>query len=447
MFCIIHAAGSQWLNACRFGILFISVGGAAAPGLRESQPATATTGRSGRIFTIDLPLADVRVVDLSRVLAGPYCTMMLGDLGADVVKVELPGVGDDTRGWGPPFAAGESAYYLAVNRNKRGITLNLKQPRGRIILEKLIADADVVVENFRAGTLERLGLGYDQLAARNPRLVSCTISAFGTDGPYRDLPGYDFTIEAMSGLMSITGDPEGEPVKVGVAVADLTTGMFAANAVLAALRVRDRTGFGQRVEVSLLESVLGWLANVAANYLISGKRPQRYGNAHPNIVPYQTFRVRDGHVVVAVGNDQQFQRLCLAIERPDLAAADRYRTNAGRVQHREALIAALQETFLTRNAAEWFAVLREAEVPCGPILAVDQAFGDPQVVARGVVRHVDHPTIPDLRLVGPPYRFSRTPPTIRRHPPLLGEHTAEVLGERLGLTEAEVAQLRAEGVV
>jgi formyl-CoA transferase len=393
-----------------------------------------------------LPLDGVRVVDLTRVLAGPYCTMMLADMGADVIKVEMPGRGDDSRAWGPPWAGTESAYYLSANRNKRSITLNFRTEGGRRVLLDLVRRADVFIENFIPGSLDRLGLGYEDLKKVNPGLVYCSVSGYGYDGPYATRPGYDFIAQAEGGIMSVTGEPEGPPMKVGVAIADITTGMFAAAAILAALRHRDRTGQGQRVEVSLLESVVGWLANVAMNYLVSGELPRRYGNAHPNVVPYQAFATSDGWVAIGVGNDAQFRRFCDVIGRPELADDPRFKTNSDRVINRDVLIPILEEIFKTRTTDEWIEALTAAELPCGPINTLDRVFRHPQVLHRRMVEEIDHPTAGRIKLVGIPYKFSATPLSIRRHPPTLGEHTEEVLRE-LGYSEAEVAALRAEGAI
>ena len=393
-----------------------------------------------------LPLDGVRVVDLTRVLAGPYCTMMLADMGADVIKVEMPGRGDDSRAWGPPWAGTESAYYLSANRNKRSITLNFRTEGGRRVLLDLVRRADVFIENFIPGSLDRLGLGYEDLKKVNPGLVYCSVSGYGYDGPYATRPGYDFIAQAEGGIMSVTGEPEGPPMKVGVAIADITTGMFAAAAILAALRHRDRTGQGQRVEVSLLESVVGWLANVAMNYLVSGELPRRYGNAHPNVVPYQAFATSDGWVAIGVGNDAQFRRFCDVIGRPELADDPRFKTNSDRVINRDVLIPILEEIFKTRTTDEWIEALTAAELPCGPINTLDRVFRHPQVLHRRMVEEIDHPTAGRIKLVGIPYQFSATPLSIRRHPPTLGEHTEEVLRE-LGYSEAEVAALRAEGAI
>lgn len=371
--------------------------------------------------------------------------MMLGDAGAEVIKVEPPG-GDDTRKWGPPYIGGEAAYYLSCNRNKRSIALDLGRPEGREVVLRLSAQADVVIENFKLGTMERWGLGYeDVLKTRNPRLVYCNISGFGRTGPYAHIPGYDFAVQAMGGLMSITGEPDGDPMKVGVAVTDLTTGMMAAFGITAALHHRDQTGTGQRVDVSLLETQVAWLANVASNYLVSGKAPGRLGNAHPNIVPYQAVEARDRQLVVAVGNDQQFQRFCDLLGLPDLAHDPRFATNPARVANRAALLAIIAPVLRIREADEWIALLWERGIPGGPINSVDRVFQDPQVRHREMVQEMDHPTAGKVAQVGIPIKFSETPGALRRHPPLLGEHTADVLAE-LGFSETEMVGLMASGV-
>jgi formyl-CoA transferase len=377
------------------------------------------------------PLHGIRVLDLSRVLAGPYCTMVLGDLGADVIKVEPPG-GDETRAWGPPFAAGESAYYLCVNRNKRGMVVDLKAGEGKATLQALARKCDVLVENFRPGTLARYGLDYESLRPDCPRLVYCSISGFGQTGPLRDRPGYDFMIQAMGGLMSITGDPHGEPVKVGVAAADLFAGQYAVIAILAALGARQQTGEGQYIDIALFDSQLAWLANVASNYLISGSPPKRYGNAHANIVPYQSFAAADGWFVLAVGNDQQFVRLCALLGRPEWGGDDRFATNTARVTHREELIALLKAIFVLRRADEWLSALESAGIPCGAINTLKEVFAEPQVTAREMLVKMEHATIGELPLVGSPLKFSQTPVTYRLPPPRLGEHTDEILREVLG---------------
>jgi crotonobetainyl-CoA:carnitine CoA-transferase CaiB-like acyl-CoA transferase len=392
-------------------------------------------------------LAGIRVLDLSRVLAGPYCTMVLGDLGADVVKVENPDGGDDTRSWGPPFVAGESAYFLSINRNKRSLTLNLKEPRGQDLLRQLAAQSDVFVENMRPGTLERWKLDPASLRAVQPRLITCSVSAFGTSGPYRDDPGYDFTLQALGGLMSVTGQPSGEPTKVGVALVDVITGLFAATSILAALRAREETGVGQHVDVSLLESELAALVNVASGYLVSDKRPARYGNAHASIVPYQVFGARDRPFALAAANDRQFTALCVCLGHADWSADPRFATNPARVANRETLQDLLNEVFATRDAADWVSALRVAGLPCAPINHVDEAFAHEQVQALGVVEEISHPLAGLLRLVRSPMHLSATPPVTRLPPPTLGRHTDEILADLLGLSADEIADLRRSGTV
>jgi formyl-CoA transferase len=393
------------------------------------------------------PLEGFRILDLSRILAGPYCSMLLGDLGAEVIKVERPGAGDDTRAWGPPFAAGESAYYLCANRNKKSITVNLKSPDGQEIIRELARVSDVLIENFKVGELTDLGLGYDQLKELNPGLVYCSITGYGQTGPDKDLPGYDFIIQGRGGLMSITGETEGEPMKVGVAVVDVTAGLFAANAIQAALLARAKTGRGQAIDIALLDAQVAWLANVASNYLVSGKRPERFGNGHPTIVPYQSFRARDGFFCLAVGNDGQWRKLCTMLGCSDLAEDPRFATNPARVQNREVLIPLLQEIFATADIAHWLHEIAAAGIPCGPVQSIDQVFADPQVLQREMVWTVPHPTAGEVRLVGSPLKLSETPVMLRSHPPLLGEHTDEVLADLLGYTTADIARLRTEGVI
>jgi formyl-CoA transferase len=393
------------------------------------------------------PLAGLRVLDLSRVLAGPYCTMLLGDLGADVVKVEQPGSGDDTRRWGPPYLGDQALYYLSINRNKRSVTINLKDPRGVELVKALAARSAVLVENFKVGGLERMGLGYAALREVNPALIYCSISGFGPDGPYRERPGYDFVAQAMGGIMSLTGEPDGEPLKHGIAVSDITTGMLAAISILAALHHARETGEGQHVDVSLLESVVGWLSAPGASYLNTGVVPHRYGNAHPNIVPYQTFRARDKPFVVATGNDAQFRAVCRAIERPEWADDPRFLTNSQRVGQRPLLVAMLAEVFVTRDASDWVERLLAEGVPSGPINTLDEVFADPQVLARDMLAEVQHPTLGRVRMPGIPFKLSATPPRVERHPPLLGEHTDEVLREQLDLGTDEIASLRQAGAI
>lgn len=379
------------------------------------------------------PLQGIRVLDLSRVLAGPYCTMVLGDLGADVIKIEPP-EGDETRGWGPPFAGGESAYYLCVNRNKRDIVINLKTDEGKKILHDLALQSDVFVENFRPGILEKFGLDYATLHELNPQLIYCSITGFGQTGSMKDKPGYDFMIQALGGLMSITGEPEGEPMKTGVAVVDLFAGQNAIIAILAALQARTLTGRGQHLDISLFDSQLGWLANVASNYLISGQLPKRHGNAHPNIVPYQNFEASDGWFAIAVGNDKQFEALCKVIDKTEWGKDSRFAKNSGRVENRDELIPLLKSIFVTRGVGEWLSILEQAQIPCGPIQNFEQVFSMPIVEEREMLVKMVHPTIGELPLVGSPLKMSETPVEYRLPPPLMGEHTKEILKE-LGLDD------------
>jgi formyl-CoA transferase len=394
------------------------------------------------------PLSDIKVLDLSRVLAGPYCSMMLGDLGAEVIKVELPQAGDDTRHWGPPEAGGEAAYYLCLNRNKRSLTVNLKTAAGQEIIRKLARRSDVLIENYKVGTLEKMGLGYEDLRRENPRLIYCSITGFGQNGPYKDKPGYDFMIQGMGGVMSFTGEPDGPPMKVGVAIVDITAGLFAANAILAALRQCDRSGEGQFIDIGLLDCTLAWLANVGSNYLVSGELPRRYGNGHPNIVPYEPFKAADGaYFALAVGNDRQWQDFCRLAGLEALSSDPRFATNPQRVKYREQLIPLIAEKMLEKTSDEWLQQLDALKIPCGPINTLDKVFADPQVKARQMVAEVPHPTAGTVKLVASPIKFSQTPCRIYRHPPLLGEHTAEVLSTVLGHTREEIESLRREGVI
>jgi formyl-CoA transferase len=392
-------------------------------------------------------LDGIRVLDLSRVLAGPYCTMQLGDMGAEVIKIEQPGTGDDTRRWGPPWTGGESAYYLCANRNKKSVTLNLKDERARDILRELARQSDIVVENFKVGALDRMGIGYEALSAVKPQLIWCSITGYGQDGPYADHAGYDFVAQGESGLMSITGEVDGEPMKEGVAVVDITTALFAANAILAALHARERTGRGQRIDAALMPSAVAWLANVGSSYLVSGEMPKRYGNAHATIVPYQTFKARDQWIIVGVGNDRQFQALCTMLGIPEIATDVRFVTNPQRVEHRDELIALLAEIFVTDDGARWLEGMSAAGIPCGPINTIDQVMTHPQIEHRGMIVEVPHPTAGSVKVVGPPFIMSDTPAQVRSHPPLLGEQTDEILRGRIGLSPDEIARLRDEGAI
>lgn len=372
-------------------------------------------------------LSDVVIIDLSRVFAGPYCTMMLGDLGATVIKVEQPGKGDDTRQFGPPYVAGEAAYYLGLNRNKYSVALDFKNPADLQRLLDLLKTATVLVENFRPGTLDKLGLGYEALRAINPGLIYCSISGYGQTGPYAMRPGYDFVAQAESGIMSVTGEVDGEPQRVGTPIADTAAGMFACMSILAALYARQQTGRGQRIDISLLEAAISLLGNVSANHLISGEESPRYGNGHPNIVPYQAFRTKNGYIVVSCGNDRLYHALCSLLEREDLANDPRFATNPQRVRNRAALIPILQEQFARRETDEWLEQLRAAGIPCGPINTVSQIYNDPHIQARGFVWQCEHPTAGPIKLSGSPMRLSETPTRLYKAPPLLGEDNDTIL--------------------
>jgi succinate---hydroxymethylglutarate CoA-transferase len=395
----------------------------------------------------DGALAGIRVLDLTRILAGPLCTMMLGDMGADVIKVEPVGTGDDTRTWGPPFANGESAYFLGVNRNKRSITLNMAVKPGQALLAQLVRKCDVLVENFRVGTLEKWGFGNDWLEANAPRVIRCSITGYGATGPKAKLPGYDFILQAESGLMSICGEAEGTPMKYGVAIVDLCTGMLACNSILAALNARHRNGRGQHVEVSLYDSSLAMLANVASNYLVSGKDARRFGNGHPNIVPYTAYPTRDDMIAVSVGNDAQFGKFAAALGRSKWATDTRYAKNPDRVANRDALDGMIVGALKQKGAEAWLAKLTAAGIPCGRINTVAQALNAEHTAAREMVRTVRHPTAGELKMLGIPFRFSATPAAVRRPPPTLGQHTEQVLREELGLSDSRIAELRAQKII
>ena len=402
------------------------------------------------------PLSGITIVDLTRVLAGPYCTMTLADLGADVLKIERPGSGDDTRRFGPPFLkdrngeeTSESAYFMSANRNKRSVAIDLAKPDGQALVRRLIGCADVVVENFRVGALAKFGLGYDDLKNDYPGLVYCSITGFGQTGPYAERPGYDFLVQAMGGVMSLTGAPSGEPQKLGVPIADIMAGMYATVAVLAAVRHREATGEGQYIDIGMLDTQVAWLANQGMNYLISDETPRRLGNAHPNIVPYQVFATADGHVILAIGNDAQFQRFCGFAGAPELAADEAFRTNDARVRNRDALTRHLKPIMAAYPSRHWLEELEPLNVGCGPINTLDQVFADPQVQERGMVLEAEHPLSggQPVPFIANPMRLSGTPVSYRQAPPLLGAHTEEVLREFLDLGDQPLDALRREGVI
>lgn len=423
----------------------------ATPASFPPSPAADAAGTAGPGVGC---LSHLRILDLSRVLAGPWCAQLLADLGAEVIKVERPGSGDDTRGWGPPYlkdAEGrdttEAAYYLAANRGKRSITVNLAHPEGQRLVRELAARSDVLVENYKVGQLAKYGLDYATLAALNPRLVYCSITGFGQHGPYKDRAGYDFMIQGTGGFMSVTGErddlPGGGPQKAGVAITDLMTGMYATVAILAALAERSRSGQGRHIDMALLDTAVAMLANMNTNYLTTGQSPRRAGNAHPNVVPYQVFATADGHVIVAVGNDGQFAKFCAVAGRPELAADPRYATNAGRVRHRDTLVPVVEAIVRARTSAHWLQMLAAAGVPCGPINTIAQALADPQVLARGLRIERPHPAAGQVSLVASPIVVDGRRAAHPLPPPLLGEHTAEILARELGLSAGEIESLRA----
>jgi succinate---hydroxymethylglutarate CoA-transferase len=392
-------------------------------------------------------LEGLRVLDLTRILAGPFCTMMLGDMGADVIKIEPPGTGDDTRAWGPPFVAGESAYFLGVNRNKRSLTLNMAGKPGQDILARLIGKADVLIDNFKLGTLAKWGFDDAWFDAHAPRLVRCSITGYGTTGPKAALPGYDFILQAESGLMSICGETDGLPTKYGVAIVDLCTGMLSCNAILAALNARHTTGRGQKIENSLFETSLVMLANVASNFLLAGKDGGRYGNGHPSLVPYTIYRASDAMIAVGVGNPAQFGRFAEALGHPEWAKDERFATNAARVVNRDFVDEAINAALALDTADAWLAKLTRAGIPCGRTNTVAQAFGDEQAQARRMIETIEHATAGPIKLTGIPFKFSDTPASMRLAPPLLGQHTDAILGGELGMDAAAIAKLRTDGVV
>ena len=404
------------------------------------------TSTVGRCDVVAGALEGIRIIDASRVLAGPFCSMILGDLGAEVIKIEHYESGDETRGWGPPFVNGESAYYLCANRNKQSMTLNLKAEQGKEIFRKLVASGDVVVQNFKTGTLEKMDLGYEDLKRLNSGLIMASITGFGLTGPYKELPGYDYIIQAMSGLMSITGEEDGGPMKVGVAIADVLTGLYTVIAILAALHHREKTGEGQEIDISLLDCQVSSLINVASNYLCSGMSPKRLGNQHPNIVPYQVFSVKDGELVVAVGNDEQFRRFATVIGRPELAEMDEFKQNEGRLRNKEKLIPVCGEMLKGKTKKEWKGLLDAAGIPSGPINTIEELFNDSHIKERNMIVEMEHPTIEDLRVVGSPIKLSKTPVTMRHHPPLFGEHTCSIL-ENMDYGEDEISEFKQNSII
>ncbi|MBI5934426.1 MAG: CoA transferase [Chloroflexi bacterium] len=395
------------------------------------------------------PLHNIRILDITRALAGPYCTMMLGDLGADVIKVERPVSGDESRGWGPPFVGkpygpypGESAYFIATNRNKRSITVNIQSAEGQEIVRRLAGISDVLVENYRTGDLDKLGLGYPDLHRLFPKLIYCSISGYGRTGPFAERPGYDAILQAEGGMMSITGPVDGPPSRVGIPIIDITSGMFAATAILAALHARDLTGEGQQVDISLFDSHIALLSNVASNYLVGEAAPRRLGNAHPNLAPYEAFSARDGWFILGVANERQWEMLCDMLGRADMKTDSRFASNGARVANRDALVDELNKIFFQRNVDDWLADIIKAGLPCGPINSIPQVFAHPQTQARDMTIASDHPTAGTVRMTGFPYKLSGTPAELHAPPPLLGEHTEEILTSLLGYPPEDVASLR-----
>ncbi|CAN5395006.1 CoA transferase [soil metagenome] len=393
------------------------------------------------------PLSGITVIDLTRVLSGPYCTMLLADMGARVIKVEQPGRGDDTRGWGPPFVEGESAYFLSINRNKESLTLDLKHPGARRALDALLDRADVVVENFRPGTMERLGLDYAQVSAARPRLIYCSISGFGQTGPRRDEPGYDAVVQAEGGLMSITGASDGPPFRLGVAISDIVSGMFAAQGITLALFARERSGRGQRVDISMLDTTAALLTYQAGIYFATGVSPGRLGNRHPTIVPYETFAASDGEFVIAVGNDEQWRRCCDILDVTSLGQNPRFATNRARVEHYDVIRPVLAHRLATRSRAEWVGMLKAAGVPCGSVRDIGELLQDRQIAAREMIATVEHATVGALRVLGVPIKLSETPGAVQMAPPTLGQHTRTILQDDLGLSGEEIEALAASRAI
>ncbi len=393
------------------------------------------------------PLSGIRVLDLSRILAGPYCTMILGDMGAEIIKVERPGAGDDTRTWGPPFASGESAYYLCCNRNKKSITIDLKTTRGAELIKELAKKSDVLVENFTPGLMKKFGLDYDTLKDINPRLVYCSITAYGQDGPYRDRPGYDMVLSAVGGLMWITGEHGGQPVKVGVAITDVVTGVYTSGAIMGALLHRERTGHGQYIDACLLDIQVSSLANIASNYLVAGQEAQRWGTQHESILPYQVFETKDRPIAIAVANQKLWLNFCKMVGREEWIDDPRFETNPKRVENRESLLPLVKEVIAGKTCDEWMTLFLEASIPCGPVNNMESLFNDPQIKHRGMITEVQHSTIGNLKLVSPPLKFSETPTKVRLAPPLVGEHTDEILSDVLGYDPAGIEELKKKDVI
>jgi crotonobetainyl-CoA:carnitine CoA-transferase CaiB-like acyl-CoA transferase len=395
------------------------------------------------------PLKGLRVLDLTRVLAGPTCTQMLGDLGAEVIKVERPEAGDDTRGFAPPFVPNtkESAYFVGVNRNKKSVTLDIAKPEGQAIIHQLLGHCDILVENFKVGALAKYGLGWEQLRQQYPRLIYCSITGFGQTGPYAPRPGYDALIQAMGGVMSLTGEPKGSPQKVGVPVADLFAGLYGCIGILAAVNHRHATGQGQQIDIGMLDTHVAWLANQGMNYLATGENPPRLGNQHPNIAPYQEFPTKDGYIILAVGNDPTFERFCKAFGQEQLLSDPRFATNPIRVANRDLVTATLTPVMQSKTTAEWITLLEAQKIGCGPINTLKEVFADPHVVARNMVVEMPHASGETVKVIANPVKLSATPPDYRSPPPVLGQHTEEVLGGMLGLSAAEIATLREKGIL
>jgi crotonobetainyl-CoA:carnitine CoA-transferase CaiB-like acyl-CoA transferase len=395
------------------------------------------------------PLSGLRVLDLTRVLAGPTCTQMLGDLGAEVIKIERPEAGDDTRGFAPPFVPNtkESAYFVGVNRNKKSVTLDIAKPEGQAIILKLLEHCDILVENFKVGALAKYGLGYDQLAKTHPRLIYCSITGFGQTGPYAPRPGYDALIQAMGGVMSLTGEPNGSPQKVGVPVADLFAGLYGCIGILAAVNHRNNTGQGQQIDIGMLDTHVAWLANQGMNYLATGENPPRLGNQHPNIAPYQEFPTKDGYIILAVGNDPTFERFCKAFGQEALLADPRFATNPIRVQNRQLVTDTLTPVMKSKTTAEWIEALEALKIGCGPINTLEQVFADPHVQAREMVVEMAHGSGETVKVIANPVKLSATPPSYRSAPPVLGEHTQDVLTDVLKMSESDIATLKEKGIV